>query len=80
MTGSPHVLGLPRGSDGFYILEMLGLAGWRVSVTADGNGGARVRAQRDGEFVERQGPTVADVALQVFEEARATTRRLVCGR
>lgn len=80
MTGASHVLGLPRGADGFYVLEMLALAGWRVSVTADGNGGSRVRAQRDGELVERQGPSVAAVALQVFEEARATTRRLVCGR
>lgn len=69
------VLGLPRGADGFYVLEMLGLAGWDVSVTRGIRGGSRVRATRPGLApVEREGATVADVALQVFEEARERAR------
>lgn len=75
-----HVLGMPRGADGWYVLEMLGLAGWSVSVTRGDAGGSRVRAQLDGHVVERVGPSVADVALQVFEEARASSRRLTRGR
>lgn len=75
-----HVLGLPRGADGWYVLEMLGLAGWRISVTRSDAGGTRVRAQLGRHVIERDGTAVADVALQVFEEARATSRRLTRGR
>lgn len=74
------VLGLPRGADGWYVLEMLSLAGWSVAVVADGTGGSRVRARLGRHLVERDGPSVADVALQVFEEARAISRRLARGR
>ena len=73
-----HVLGLARGADGFYILEMLGLAGWSVAVTAH-ELGVRVSAQLGREVVERVGASVADVALEVFEEARAISRRLARG-
>ena len=74
-----HVIGLPRGAAGFYVLEMLGLAGWQVTVTGNGSGGSRVRATLGEAKVEREGPSVADVALEVFEEARAKTRALTVG-
>ncbi|HVM68875.1 MAG TPA: hypothetical protein VM204_03455 [Gaiellaceae bacterium] len=70
------VTGLERGADGFYVLEMLGLAGWSVSVVAAGDGGSRVVATKGEHRVERAGATVADIALEVFEQARS----LVSGR
>lgn len=72
MTAS-HVIGLPRGADGYYVLEMLNLAGWAVSVSA-AEGGVRVRARRGRDLVERVGATAADVALEVFESARSPSR------
>lgn len=75
-----HVLGLPRGADGWYLLEMLGLAGWSVAVTAGRAGGSRVQARLGNWLVEREGDSVAEVALEVFEEARAVSRRLTRGR
>jgi hypothetical protein len=68
------VLGLPRGADGFYVLELLGLAGWSVVVEGDVDGGSRVTATKGELRVVRVGPTVADVALEVFEQARSLLR------
>lgn len=74
-----HVVGLERAVAGFFILEQLGLAGWNVTVTSNGAGGSRVRARLGDELVEHEGETAADVALTVFEEARARSRRLPRG-
>lgn len=68
------VFGLERGAAGFFILEILEVAGWKVSVTATGEGGVHVCARRGEDVVERVGDTVTDIALIVFEEARAITR------
>ena len=65
-----HVVGLPRGADGFYVLEMLGLDGWAILVTTAGPDTMRVRATRGEHVVEHEGASVAEIALQVYEEAR----------
>lgn len=72
-TGQPHVLGLARGADGYYILEMLGLDGWRIAVTAHA-AGVKITARRGKDVVERVGASAADIALQVYEAARAISR------
>jgi hypothetical protein len=69
-----RVAGKPGG--GYLVLELLSLQDWQVSVIADGAGGVTVLAAKFGLgqrtiSIERSGPSVAEVAVGVFEEALA---------
>jgi hypothetical protein len=53
---------------GYRLLAFLNLRGWAVDITT-APAGVRVRAAKDQRVIEREAPTVAHVACEVFEEA-----------
>lgn len=57
---------------GYLLLRMLSLNGWHVDVQAAA-AGVRVSASRDHITVSRTGPSVAEIACDLFETATAFT-------
>lgn len=65
---------VPVGTtSGFLLLRLLSLNGWHVDVQAAPTGGVRVSASRDHITVRRTGPSVAEIACDLFETATALT-------
>jgi hypothetical protein len=69
ITVAESIAGKPEG--GFLLLELLSLFGWDVCVTAAlGGDGVLVTCEKAGrEPVRISGPSVAEIALEVYEEA-----------
>ena len=63
------VLGVRPGEDGYMLLRLVSLAGWRVTVEADGDG-LLVTARRRGAVVRERAGSVADAALPLLEATR----------
>lgn len=62
---------------GWHLLELLGLDGWQVAVTAAFAGGSLVIASRNGLEVRRSGENVAAIAVDLFKEAQRLMGRRV---
>lgn len=67
------MLGTPRFASGFLVLEMLAHDGWSIAITASQvhEEGVHVTARRGTLEVNVDGATIADIALVIFEAARA---------
>lgn len=61
-----EVAGQPGG--GYRLLALVSVAGWSFVLTGTGTGQLRLTATRDGRKVEVEGPSVDELAPEVFRQ------------